>query len=118
MGQKRYAKGRGPRALSSRHPVKPFGASRCQILEGQNMTAPTRRRDDVEIAGGWCALTDEPRMHGCIRQPKVSREGGSGLPDELELFHINKLRNMRSCSQYANRSDGFAICAAMIGAAT
>lgn len=82
------------------------------------MTAAMRRRDNVEIAGGGCALTNEPRMHGCIGQPKVSREGSSGLPDELELFHGDKLRNMRSYSQYANGSDGFAICAAMMGAAT
>lgn len=87
-----------------------------EILQGQPMTAPFGCVDQIKVTSGRDALADEPRMHSCVRQAQVRREGRGGCPNLLELVHSAILRNMRSVSQYANRQADFAVCVTIIGA--
>lgn len=94
-----------------------FGATHMRkILQCELMAAPLGRVDQIEVARCGDALADEPRMHRCVRQAQVRREGRGGCPDFLELVHKTILRNLRSLSQYANRQADFAVRVTMIDA--
>lgn len=93
-----------------------LGAARMsEILEREPMAAPFGRLDQVKVTSGRDALAGKPRMHRCVWQAQVRREGRGGCPDLLELVHGQILRKLRSISQYANRQDDFAFRVTMIG---
>lgn len=85
-----------------------------QLLQREAVPALLGRLDQVEVIVGRNAAAHTPRMCSSVRDREVLSDFLYGWPDVSDVLHKQKLRNMRSVSQYANGQVNFAPCVDII----